>query len=97
MTPKNAQMDNETAEVEHLADFEETFSLLEETVRKLENGPLSLEDSTLLFEKGMLLAKRCNELLSVTELKITRLQSAFAEQMRFPPETSEPDDEDLES
>ncbi len=42
------------------------------------------------------LAKRCNELLSATEPKVTRLQSAFAEQMRFVPEESddEPDDFD---
>ncbi|MBI4306117.1 MAG: exodeoxyribonuclease VII small subunit [Chloroflexi bacterium] len=63
--------------------FEESFSRLEETVRALEAGKLSLDDATRLFEQGMALAKRCNELLSAAELKVTRLQTAFAEQMRF--------------
>ena len=40
------------------------------------------------------LAKRCNELLSATELRVTRLQTAFAEQMRFVPEESPEDFED---
>ncbi|MBI4219401.1 MAG: exodeoxyribonuclease VII small subunit [Chloroflexi bacterium] len=64
-------------------NFEESFSRLEETVRALEAGKLSLDEATKLFEQGMALAKRCNELLSAAELKVTRLQSAFAEQMRF--------------
>jgi hypothetical protein len=44
------------------------------------------------------LAKRCNELLSATELKVTRLQSAFAEQMRFVPDDSgsDPDDDEFD-
>lgn len=52
-------------------------------MRKLEDGHLSLDDATRLFEDGMKLARRCNELLSTAELKVTRLQTAFAEQMRL--------------
>lgn len=63
--------------------FEETFSQLEETVRKLEAGQLPLDQATGLFEEGMKLARRCNELLSSAELKVSRLQTAFAEQMRL--------------
>ena len=63
--------------------FEKAFSDLEATVRKLEDGHLSLDDATGLFEEGMKLARRCNELLSTAELKVTRLQTAFAEQMRL--------------
>ena len=63
--------------------FEATFSRLEETVRKLEAGQLPLDQATGLFEEGMKLARRCNELLSSAELKVSRLQTAFAEQMRL--------------
>jgi exodeoxyribonuclease VII small subunit len=96
MSPRRAQQDADPGTDQEPANFEDAFSLLEDAVRKLETGPLSLDDSTRLFEEGMGLVKRCNELLSATELKVTRLQSAFAEQMRFVPEESddEPDDFD---
>ena len=78
--------------------FESSFARLEETVRKLEAGQLTLDEATKLFEEGMHLAKRCNELLSNAELKITRLQSGFAEQMNLvpdePDDDSDPDSED---
>lgn len=63
--------------------FEEAYKRLEETVQRLEEGGLTLKEATLLFEEGMKLARVCNEMLSSTELKITRLQTAFGEQMRF--------------
>ena len=71
------------AEPEGQKSFEESFAKLEETVRALETGRLSLDQASRLFEDGMSLARRCNELLSAAELKVTRLQTAFAEQMRF--------------
>jgi exodeoxyribonuclease VII small subunit len=63
--------------------FEGAFANLEEVVRKLETGGLSLDEATLLFETGMKLATKCNEILSSAELKITRLQANFAEQMNL--------------
>ena len=54
-------------------------------VRNLEAGQLSLDEASGLFEEGMRLAKRCNELLSHAELRITRLRSQFAEQMDLVP------------
>ena len=63
--------------------FEEAYRRLEETVHTLEEGGLSLTEATRLFEEGMRLARICNELLSSAELKITRLQTAFGEQMRL--------------
>ena len=63
--------------------FEEAFTGLEETVQALEAGSLTLTEATRLYEEGMRLARVCNELLSATELRITRLQSSFGEQMRF--------------
>ena len=70
---------------------ENSFSHLEEVVRKLETGGLSLDEATKLFESGMKLASKCNEILSSSELKITRLQANFAEQMNLVPV---PDDSD---
>lgn len=63
--------------------FENAFADLEEVVRKLEVGGLSLDEATKLFESGMRLATKCNEILSSAELKITRLQANFAEQMNL--------------
>ncbi|MFH1560668.1 MAG: exodeoxyribonuclease VII small subunit [Chloroflexota bacterium] len=69
--------------------FEEAYSRLEETVHALEEGGLSLAEATRLFEEGMRLARICNELLSSAELRITRLQTAFGEQMRLLTEEKE--------
>lgn len=63
--------------------FEEAFKLLEETVQKLESGGLTLEEATGLFEESMEMSKLCNELLSATEIKVTKLRQAFDEQMRL--------------
>lgn len=63
--------------------FEEAFARLEQTVQSLEAGGLTLEEATRLFEEGMRVARMCNERLSAAELKVTRLQTAFGEQMRF--------------
>ena len=77
--------------------FEGAFANLEEVVRKLEAGGLSLDEATLLFETGMKLATKCNEILSSAELKITRLQANFAEQMNLDLAQGDggPDDEDV--
>ena len=96
MSPRRAQQDAAPKADQEQASFEDVFSRLEDAVRKLETGPLSLDNSTRLFEEGMGLAKRCNELLSATELKVTRLQSAFAEQMRFVPEESDDETDDFD-
>tara|TARA_B100000029_G_scaffold154486_1_gene149754 strand:- start:2444 stop:2734 length:291 start_codon:yes stop_codon:yes gene_type:complete len=74
--------------------FENAFSELEDVVRKLENGGLSLDESTSLFELGMKLASKCNEILTSSELKITRLQKNFAEQMNLVPDDKDVDEED---
>jgi exodeoxyribonuclease VII small subunit len=74
--------------------FEEAYSRLEETVHALEEGGLSLAEATRLFEEGMSLARICNELLSSAELRITRLQTAYGEQMRLLTEDKEGGAED---
>ena len=86
-------MSNEESNNEELS-FEEAYTSLEETVRALEEGGLSLAEATRLFEEGTRLARICNELLSAAELRITRLQTAYGEQMRLLTEEREQDAED---
>ena len=74
--------------------FENAFAELEDVVRKLETGGLSLDEATKLFESGMKLATKCNEILSSSELKITRLQANFADQMNLVPGDDEDDMDD---
>jgi exodeoxyribonuclease VII small subunit len=72
--------------------FEETYTQLRETVEKLEGGGLTLDEATRLYDQGIRLAKVCNELLSATELQISRLQRSYGEQMAMIPDTSSPED-----
>ena len=74
--------------------FESAFSELEEVVRKLETGGFSLDESPSLFESGMKLASKCNEILTSSELKITRLEKKFTEQMNLVPNDEDIDQED---
>ena len=53
--------------------FEEAYRRLEETVARLEQGELSLTDSELLYRQGTELARRCQQLLAETELRITQI------------------------
>ena len=63
--------------------FEGALTRLDETVQALEKGGLPLADATKLYEDGMKLARICNETLASAELRITRIQTAYGEQMRF--------------
>jgi len=69
----------EGARPERSEGFEELYRRLEETVARLEEGGLAMEESLALYEEGMKLARRCQELLQQAELRISRLQEAFAE------------------
>jgi len=53
--------------------FEECFSELEQLVSRFEQGQMALGESIARFERGMLLVKRCNELLSDAEKKVSEL------------------------
>ena len=74
--------------------FEQALNRLDETVKALEEGGLALTDGTQLFEEGMKLARLCSEMLATAELRISRIQTAFGEQMRLLAE--DPDDQDDE-
>ena len=77
--PENTDKQNRD---KHLT-FEEAFGQLEESVRSLEAGGLTLDESARLYEEGMRLAQMCGELLSATELRVTRLQTSFGAQMKM--------------
>lgn len=66
--------------------FEQALAKLDETVRALEAGDLPLNEATRLYEQGMKLARTCNEMLATAELKITKIRTAYGEQMRLPPQ-----------
>lgn len=78
----------------HRPSFEAAFTRLEETVQKLESGGLTLDEATRLYEEGMRLARQCNELLSATEMKITRLQTSYGQQMQMVNDGADSDEGD---
>ena len=73
---------SETKAIEELS-FEEALSQLDETVDALESGSLTLAQSMAMYERGMKLARVCNEMLTSAEMKITRIRTAYGEQMRM--------------
>jgi exodeoxyribonuclease VII small subunit len=95
-TDKNDKPSGQTGGKKRAESFEEAFSRLEGTVRRLEEGKLALDEATRLFEEGMRLAKRCNELLSGAELRVSRLQAEFAEQMSMVADELEAEEEEAE-
>ena len=67
--------------------FEQALARLDETVRALEAGDVPLDEATRLYEQGMRLARTCNEMLASAELRITKIRTAYGEQMRLPPQS----------
>jgi exodeoxyribonuclease VII small subunit len=63
--------------------FEDALKALEETVQRLESGGLTLDESARLYEEGIKLARFCSERIAAAELKITKIKTAYGEQMRF--------------
>ena len=77
---KNSQ--NSEPDITDLS-FEQALARLEETVHTLESGGLDLAEATRLYEEGMKLGRICSEMLAATELKISRIQTSYGEQMRM--------------
>ena len=63
--------------------FEQALGSLDDTVKALEAGGLTLAEATRLFEEGMKLARVCSEMLTSAELRISRIRTAYGEQMRM--------------
>ncbi|KWX06339.1 hypothetical protein TR75_06275 [Hydrogenibacillus schlegelii] len=53
--------------------FEAALERLEDVVRRLESGDVPLEVAIDLYREGVLLARRCDELLTAVEQKVTVL------------------------
>ncbi len=81
------------AKLEDLS-FEDSMKLLEETVASLEAGGLNLAEATQRYKRGVKLARLCSEMLASTELTITRIQTAYGEQMRFLSDSGDDPDDD---
>ena len=80
MTP--GKQDDAESDLGELS-FEQALNRLEGTVRALEGGGLNLADATRMFEEGMRLARVCSEMLATAELRISRIKTAYGEQMRM--------------
>jgi exodeoxyribonuclease VII small subunit len=52
------------------ANFEVLMATLERIVTTLEKGDISLEDSMALFEQGVVLQRRCQNLLGKAEKRV---------------------------
>ena len=53
--------------------FDMAMDELKSVVERLEGGRLPLEESMALFEQGVLLQRRCEELLGQAEMRFQRL------------------------
>lgn len=76
--------------------FEELSRRLEESVAHLERGELSLTDAERLYMQGMELSRRCQQLLSDTELRISQVgddRDAGNGHAGEPPPAFAPDDD----
>jgi exodeoxyribonuclease VII small subunit len=62
--------------------FDRAMEEFKAVVEKLETGRLALEESMSLFEQGVLLQRRCEELLSQAELRFQRLVESTGGQLR---------------
>ncbi len=85
----------EDGDLESLA-FEGALQRLEETVAALEAGGLTLAEATRRYQQGVKLARLCSEMLASAELTISRIQTAYGEQMRFLSESAEDSTEEEE-
>ena len=53
--------------------FEAAFAELEAILDKLDSGNLPLDESVALYERGRLLTARCQTLLDLAELRVSKL------------------------
>ncbi len=53
--------------------FEQALVELQEIVSELESGDSTLETSLARYERGVLLGRRCNDLLDKAELRVREL------------------------
>ena len=73
--------------------FEQAFQRLGELADSLDTGGLTLEEAADRYEQGMLLVRRCNQLLDATEMKITNLKEAYSKGSNGENPTDQEDDD----
>ncbi|MBR1734532.1 MAG: exodeoxyribonuclease VII small subunit [Alphaproteobacteria bacterium] len=56
-------------------EFEDALKELEEIVKILENGKSTLKESVDLYERGIMLKKRCDQILESTQLRINQIST----------------------
>jgi exodeoxyribonuclease VII small subunit len=61
------------AEVDQIADFEQSLDELEKLVAKMEQGEQSLDDSLKSYERGIALYRHCQNALEKAELRVKLL------------------------
>jgi len=61
------------SDIEKGESLEESMERLEEIVGELEGGQYSLEESLSRFEEGLVLGKRCREILDRAEMRVKTL------------------------
>ena len=61
--------------------FEQALTRLDGTVQALEMGDLQLSEATRLYEEGMFLAQVCSQKLTEAEIRITKVQTAYGDQI----------------
>jgi exodeoxyribonuclease VII small subunit len=83
-TPAAAPQELAPAERQRIATlpFDRAMDEFKSVVERLETGRLPLEESMALFEQGVLLQRRCEELLSQAELRFQRLVEGSGGQLR---------------
>jgi exodeoxyribonuclease VII small subunit len=62
--------------------YEEAFKELESIVRRLESGQESLELAIVMFERAASLKKHCEQKLQAAELKIQKVISSTAGELK---------------
>lgn len=58
--------------------FEEALAALEATVEELSRGDVPLDRALAAFEEGLALYRRCHDLLSKAEQRVTKLVATAA-------------------
>lgn len=61
----------------NLTGFKEDLKRLEEIAGLLDRDELDLEKAIQLYEEGVVISKKCLEILKEAELKITNLNNEF--------------------
>ncbi|MDR2157888.1 MAG: exodeoxyribonuclease VII small subunit [Holosporaceae bacterium] len=56
-------------------EFEQALQELENIVKVLEEGKSSLQESVNLYERGVMLKKRCDNILGSVQLRINQISS----------------------